>query len=112
SVAQCLQDKLGGDIAAVIYTSIARHHGAFTNTLKTSFELIKDANKYIDKSLPFNMLYKCSTKNKPDYVECNEFTDCLLKFQRDEDETLWPLYSFIVRRLRLADQKSQKEVNQ
>ena len=103
---------MGGDIAAVIYTSIARHHGAFTNTLKTSFELIKDANKYIDKSLPFNMLYKCSTKNKPDYVECNEFTDCLLKFQRDEDETLWPLYSFIVRRLRLADQKSQKEVNQ
>jgi hypothetical protein len=41
-----------------------------------------------------------------DLLEEREFSDLLLAFGREEDQAAWPLYAFIVRRLRLADQAS------
>lgn len=96
-----------GDNAIAVWTAIARHHGAFTETL-ADFGLIDDVEKWVAKTLPASF-GEIKLTNKPDRIVQNTFKDDLLNFTKNsEDAKLWPLYVFLVRRLRLADQKSQK----
>ncbi len=115
SVAAGLQAELSeiggeewGDIAAACgYTSIARHHGPRSTEFKP-FQLSPEAQKTIAECLPFRwralLLNSCSSLT----AAC-QFSGNLLAFSREEDETAWPLYVFLVRRLRLADQASLRQ---
>ncbi len=106
AVAQTLANSYN-DYALVIGTAIARHHGAFTQTLG-NFELIEDAHNWVTNAtgFPFD---QCSLRANPKLSEKISFKDELLSFAaNNNDQQLWPLYAFVVRRLRLADQRSQK----
>lgn len=108
AMGQWLIDCLGEDVAVAVWTAIARHHGAFTESLG-DFKLIDYASKWVKETLPFNSDRKVIFNKPPDNVVQNMFKDDLLCFSKNStDERLWPLYVFLVRRLRLADQKSQK----
>lgn len=108
AMGQWLIDCMGEDVAVAVWTAIARHHGAFTESLG-DFKLIDDASKWVKETLPFTSDRKVVLTDKPDNIIQNMFKDDLLCFSKNSaDERLWPLYVFLVRRLRLADQKSQK----
>ncbi|MFO0794412.1 MAG: CRISPR-associated helicase Cas3' [Candidatus Brocadiaceae bacterium] len=103
-----LSDYMGEDVAAAVWTAIARHHGAFTESLG-DFKLIDDASKWVKDSVLFTFREKILLADKPDISMRKQFANDLLGFSKNtDDERLWPLYMFLVRRLRLADQKSQK----
>ena len=94
-----------GDNAIAVWTSIARHHGAFTESLG-DFRLIDNAEKWISEGLAYP-IGSITLDDRPDILKQNKFRDkCFLQFSKNSE--LWPLYVFLVRRLRLADQKSQK----
>lgn len=97
-----------GDNAIAVWTSIARHHGAFTASLE-GFRLIDGVEKWVGETLPSSVGGIALTDN-PDKLTQGSFQDDLLIFSgtNSEDAGLWPLYVFLVRRLRLADQRSQK----
>jgi len=100
-------EKIGPMAAACMYTAIARHHGPRTREC-TIFRLHPEANSTVIACLPGAWrhfeLQDCANR-----LNSMEFSDDLLTFdQRDDedDEQVWPLYVFLVRRLRLADQAS------
>lgn len=111
AVASWLRDSFG-DNAIAVWTAIARHHGAFTDSLER-FSLVAGADNWVSKSL-WSSEKKINLTNKlSDSIIQNSFKDDLLNFSKnDSDIELWPLYAFLVRRLRLADQKSQKGVEE
>jgi len=103
-----LCDFVGPNFAAVIKTAIARHHGAFTETLG-HFKLINAASEWVMGTLSSGTAGSLYLSDSPDDLARNMFKNCLLGFShQQDDERLWPLYAFVVRRLRLADQKSQR----
>jgi CRISPR-associated endonuclease/helicase Cas3 len=118
AVAAALQALLGdiggeewGDIAAACgYTSIARHHGPRSMEFRP-FQLSSEAQKAVAECLPFRWrelsLDRCNS-----LIAASQFSDELLAFAREEDEKAWPLYVFLVRRLRLADQASLRQGDQ
>jgi len=97
-----------GDKAIVVWTSIARHHGAFTASLE-NFKLIDGVKKWVGETLPPS-IEGIALTDSPDRLTQDNFQNDLLIFSgtNSEDAGLWPLYVFLVRRLRLADQRSQK----
>lgn len=96
-----------GDHAIAAWTAIARHHGAFTELLG-DFRLIGGTDKWISETL-LSSFGGIALADRPDMVTQNSFKDDLLTFDKNnEDAVLWPLYVFLVRILRLADQRSQK----
>ncbi|MBF8275018.1 MAG: hypothetical protein HW390_91 [Candidatus Brocadiaceae bacterium] len=107
SVAGWLRGNFG-DNAVAAWTAIARHHGAFTESLE-NFKLIDGVKKWVDETLPSSIGGIALTDN-PDRLTQGNFQNDLLIFSgtNSEDTGLWPLYVFLVRRLRLADQRSQK----
>ena len=107
AVAGWLSECFGNDAVAV-WTAIARHHGAFTESLE-SFRLIDDAQKWLGETLP-SSIGGIALADSPDRLTQGNFQNDLLIFSgtNSEDAGLWPLYVFLVRRLRLADQRSQK----
>lgn len=107
AMARWLRDCFGDD-AIVVWTAIARHHGAFTESLG-DFKLIDRVNRWIKETLPVTFEKEPIWSPPPNRVDQRQFTDDLLCFSKNEDAKWWPLYVFLVRRLRLADQKSQKE---
>lgn len=111
AIARWLSEYIGENFAVAIWTAITRHHGAFTESL-ADFRLINSASDWVMKTLPEVPVIKIDLSERPDNLNRNIFKDDLLRFSRhQDDETLWPLYAFVVRRLRLADQKSQKGGN-
>lgn len=95
------------EIASCIFTAIARHHSGQAAKL-SHFSLIPAAVEEVNNLLqraalpPVNRLL-----DKPDHLSCGaqgEFADVLLKATREGDYPWLPLYFFIVRQLRLADQ--------
>lgn len=93
--------------AIAVFTAIARHHGAFTESLG-AFEFIANAEKWINQTFPSSMP-RITLADKPDKITQNSFKDNILNFSKNsEDVEHWPYYVFLVRRIRLADQKSQK----
>jgi CRISPR-associated endonuclease/helicase Cas3 len=97
-------NELGGAIAACAYTSIARHHGPRSRNLKP-FKFIGKAQEAVTGSLSSEWrdlkLDACGLE-----IAASQFSDELLTFVRSADKEAWPLYVFLVRRLRLADQAS------
>jgi CRISPR-associated endonuclease/helicase Cas3 len=89
-------------VAQVAITAIARHHGAHTRSC-TEFRLVAGAGRLVSDvlGLPLSAsgLQECTTP-----LSRYDFPRRLLTFSRDRDGWLFPLYSFLVRRLRLADQ--------
>lgn len=96
------------EYAIAIWTTIARHHGAFTSSLE-GFRLIDSAKKWVGETLP-SSIGSIALTDSPDRFTQGNFHNDLLIFSgtNSEDAGLWPLYVFLVRRLRLADQRSQK----
>ena len=107
AMGQWLIDCMGEDVAVAVWTAIARHHGAFTESLG-NFKMIDRASELVKKTLPCGSDKEVVLADEPDNVDQNKFKEDLLFFSKNDDERLWPLYVFLVRRLRLADQKSQK----
>lgn len=108
AIAKWLRDFIGENFAAVFWTAIARHHGAFTESLG-DFRLIDTASEWVMKTLPSVPAEKIDLCDRPDNLIRGMFKDDLLGFSKNhDDEKLWPFYAFLVRRLRLADQKSQR----
>lgn len=102
-VSQIAGKEWGQLAAACIYTAIARHHGTHTSEC-ARFRLRADTACYAGRNLlsekwPALELRACS-----DPVTSREFSDMLLRFGRDNEASGWPIYVFLVRRLRLADQ--------
>lgn len=92
-----------GNLAATcVVTAIARHHGPRTHEC-TMFRLSPGATRAVATVLPAAWaqleLDECS-----DAISRDQFREVLLTFSREDDEAAWPLYSFLVRQLRLADQ--------
>ncbi len=109
AVARWLNDCMDNDVALVLWTAITRHHGAFTDSLG-SFKLIDGAAQWIQKDVTAEYSKSITLDDAPDIVMRKEYVKkALLSFSKNaDDEDLWPLYVFFVRRVRLADQKSQQ----
>lgn len=102
-----LEQGLSEDVSAVVWTAIARHHGAHTQSLG-SFQLIDRASEIVQKLVPESFEGRWHLADQPDRDVQERFANDLLSFQRQGDCPLWPLYVLMVRRLRLADQGSMK----
>jgi len=101
----CLEEKY----AVVLWTAIARHHGAFTESL-SDFSLIKNASYWLEGTSVGISNKEIILSDEPDNIAQRNFKNDLLCFSKNNsDEKLWPLYVFFVRWLRLSDQKSQGE---
>ncbi len=100
------------ELAACIYTAIARHHSGHGAKLG-NFNLIPDAVLSVNKLLREAGLPPADTLlDKPDPLTCGaqgEFAGDLLQASREEDQPWLPLYFFVVRQLRLADQAGSAE---
>ena len=83
-------------------TAIARHHGTRTREC-TVFRLPPGSARTIAEAIPGGWpgleLQECA-----DPLSRDQFPEVLLTFGVNTDEHSWPLYAFLVRRLRLADQ--------
>ncbi|MBT9173035.1 MAG: putative CRISPR-associated nuclease/helicase Cas3 [Syntrophomonadaceae bacterium] len=91
-------------IASCVLTAIARHHTGFAGTLR-SFRLAPGAVKTVNQCLEAAGLPLALKMDEPaDEYSCREFAGELLSAVREEDEAWLPLYFYIVRELRLADQ--------
>lgn len=112
AVAAGLQARLGdifanepGEIAAACaYTSIARHHGPRSTKLKP-FQISPEAQETVARCLSPGWR-KLALNGCWLETAASQFSGELLKFAREDDKKGWPLYTFLVRRLRLADQAS------
>jgi len=108
AVARMLNNNLSDDFATAVWTAIARHHGAFSKRLN-SFILIEDASQWIHELIHIYGFEEINLNDRPDNVSREQFKNDLLLFSKNADDVrLWPLYVFLVRRLRLADQRSQR----
>jgi hypothetical protein len=92
-----------GQLAAkCVVTAIARHHGPRTRKC-TLFRFPPGASRTVAEAIPGGWpgleLAACA-----DPLSRDQFSDVLFTFGRDADEIAWPLYAFLVRCLRLADQ--------
>jgi len=99
-----LDDRVWAQMAArCAVTAIARHHGPRTKEC-TLFRLPPGSEKVVADSpggWPDLTLRECV-----DPLSREQFPDVLLTFGVDADELAWPLYAFLVRHLRLADQSA------
>lgn len=99
-------------VAACICTAIARHHAGHAAKLDY-FRLIPAAAEVINNLLrEVGLPPADDLLDKPDVMTCGEqgeFAEVLLSAARLEDEIWLPLYFFIVRQLRLADQAGSAE---
>ena len=84
-------------------TAIARHHGTRTKEC-TLFRLPPGSEKFVAGApggWPGLTLQECT-----DPLSREQFPEVLLRFGVDAQEPAWPLYAFLVRHLRLADQSA------
>jgi hypothetical protein len=88
-------------------TAITRHHGAFTNQL-TTFRLISDAQTTVAATLELPP-ERVPLMDSPTRSHCADFGDYLLRATEIEHAPVLPLYFYLARRLRLADQNSFAE---
>ncbi len=105
-----LKSSTIGVAAPAILAAITRHHGAFVEQL-TQFELTKDAEILIRTMLPEESLESSLHFSQQKASLARVFSDQLLKFSDSKHRKHWPLYAFLVRRLRLADQAATKEAS-
>lgn len=95
-------------VASCLITAIARHHHARAANCST-FELAKTALPEIRRVLPKDFIADDKLDACSCVLDARVFSDKLLMaVTKARDEQFWPLYCFLVRRLRLADQGSIK----
>jgi CRISPR-associated endonuclease/helicase Cas3 len=93
-------DRRFGEPGLCATTAIARHHAPRADAARMSrFVAPQNLEKWLSGagvtewgSLPV--------------LRDDELDACLLSLSREDDERIWPLYMYLVRRLRLADQGS------
>lgn len=102
-VAWLADEQLAMDCTAIVCSVIARHHSARAETVE-SFSLIPSAGGEVEKYLRLigHEARSPSLVQQPGALVRQDFVDSLIKMERDD--TLFPLYGFLVRCLRLADQ--------
>jgi CRISPR-associated endonuclease/helicase Cas3 len=103
-LASAAKEVWGRLASSCLVTAIARHHGTRTRTC-TLFRLPPGAAQTVASAIPGDhsglALQECD-----DALSREEFADQLLAFSAESAEPAWPLYAFLVRRLRLADQSA------
>jgi hypothetical protein len=77
----------------------------------SQFELANDADTLIRTMLPEESLESSLQLSQQKAGFARAFSDQLLKFSDSKHRKYWPLYAFLVRRLRLADQAATKEAS-
>jgi CRISPR-associated endonuclease/helicase Cas3 len=102
-----LDAGLREEVAATVWTAIARHHGVHTHEL-SGFRFIDGAEEIVRSALPDHGRVGVTLENGPDKVCRRRFREDLLCFTRGGDATMWALYVVLVRILRLSDQKSMQ----
>ncbi len=100
------------ELGLCVITAIARHHSGHARALKT-FSLVPEAVPTVGELLAQLGLPRPQTlRDKPDNLTCGpkgEFARDLLSATRVEDAEWLPVYWFVVRCLRLADQLGTAE---
>ncbi len=100
------------ELAACIYTAIARHHSGHGSQLR-SFKLIPDAITVVNELLhEAGLSHMDALLDEPAPNICGakgKFARILLQASKEEDQSWLPLYFFVVRQLRLADQAGSAE---
>ncbi len=97
------------DLAACVLTAIARHHTGHAKNLGM-FALDKMAVDFLNSSLQKESLPVLDRLlEKPEEVNKKAFSRELLSACNEEDSRWLPLYWYLVRRLRLADQAGTAE---
>lgn len=100
-------ENWGSTAAPCAITAIARHHG--TRARKCTLfgfdpNIARETVARVASSQPGFRLQGCS-----DLVDSETFPSVLLAFCRGLDASLWPVYAFLIRRLRLADQFATRD---
>ncbi|EKN67977.1 CRISPR-associated helicase Cas3' [Schinkia azotoformans] len=102
-----LEKEIAGQIILSMYSTIKRHHGAYTKKME-EYCLIEDASKVIRKSL--QGLFENETPLNREVGPSKAMLYEKFVLNAAEKQKLgWLLYWFFSRRLRLADQLSQQE---
>jgi CRISPR-associated endonuclease/helicase Cas3 len=105
-----LSEAAKGDSAflTAALTAITRHHGAFTSQL-SHFTLIPDASAYVAQTLRGNA-HEIRLEHSPPPNYSERFAQCLFQASNLEQQQTLPLYAYLIRRLRIADQNSFQEM--
>ncbi len=100
-------EKRGLFAALAAVSAIARHHAPRARAAGR-FELDEQAREllaaYLKQDKASLAIRQCNSS-----LASNEFADTLINLLQEEHAAAWPLYVFLVRRLRLADQGSLKD---
>lgn len=100
------------EVGVCVLTVIARHHGAQTKALK-DFSLISSAPVVVSAALEAAGMAPVKTlRDRPPILDQGpdgNFARALLAASREEDQDWLPLYWWLVRLLRLADQAGTAE---
>ena len=99
-----------GVAAPGILAAITRHHGTFVEQL-SQFELPTDVATFVRAMLPEETWEGALQLSQQSASSARAFANQLLKFSDSNHRKYWPLYAFLVRRLRLADQAATKEAS-
>jgi CRISPR-associated endonuclease/helicase Cas3 len=95
------------NVALTLCTAITRHHGAHSKQL-ANFQLPETAASIVEACLPDAIPRPVKLRLRPERSDIESFSDTyLLHFSADD--SYWPLYTALVRVLRLADQGSFQE---
>lgn len=97
------------DLASSVLTAIARHHGAYVHSA-TKVEFAEESRKYLNRVIRdiYGDIFLISRFNSiPFALERGSDMDFLMEAGKEPGGDYLPLYWFIVRQLRLADQRSQ-----
>jgi len=98
----------GGEQAArAVCSAIARHHGPRASKMR-EFELPAEGVKEIAHAAGFDL--HCTTKASGMDLYALTHQEVLLVFGNMDHCAAWPLYAFLVRRLRLADQAAMEQL--
>jgi hypothetical protein len=99
-------DDLRKNIIIALGSAIARHHSAFANELR-EFELQAGYEAEVQSVLEQLGLGDMDLRDRPSIADRRVFAQRWF-VDPETHEEVFPLYRYLVRRLRLADQKSNK----
>ncbi|MEC1770027.1 CRISPR-associated helicase Cas3' [Schinkia azotoformans] len=102
-----LEKEIAAQIILSMYTTIKRHHGAYTKKME-EYCLIEDAPKVIEKSLKGLLENEAPLIMEVGPSKATIYEKVAVS-AADKQKLGWLLYWYFSRRLRLADQLSQQE---
>ena len=102
-----VEKEIAGQIILSMYTTIKRHHGAYTKKME-EYCLVEDAPKVIEKSLQGLLENKAPLIMEVGLSKATIYERVAVN-AAEKQKLGWLLYWYFSRRLRLADQLSQQE---